>query len=217
MTERRLLETIHGTPWIADLLTLFDFEVARAADGPIEPVTLASGEPWEAIAGDGTGGSFLLVGTGEVRPVLYVGSEGEGGLVARSLRDALTLVVGVSSLHDATTIPAERNDGRDLNDFLGRTDDEIREYRPELDADRDRLRSALGLPPVDDALLRSLQAAAADSGYRPLNQQGDRLRPMLAWLEEAEEAAHPRVPEPPVTATPSTHPDEPMPGQIALF
>ena len=28
---------IHGTPWIADLLVLFDFDIARAADGPIEP------------------------------------------------------------------------------------------------------------------------------------------------------------------------------------
>jgi hypothetical protein len=35
---------IHGTPWIADLLTLFDFEIARAADEPIEPVTLPGGE-----------------------------------------------------------------------------------------------------------------------------------------------------------------------------
>jgi hypothetical protein len=174
VTDRRLLDMIHGTPWIADLLTWFDFEVARAADGPIQPVTLASGEPLEAIAGDGTGGSFLLVGTGDLRPVLYVGSECEGGLVARNLRDALALVVGVSSLHDATTIPAEQNDGRDLHAFLGRTDAEIREDHPELDANRDRLRSALGLAPVDGELLRSLQAAAADFRYRPLTGPTDR-------------------------------------------
>jgi hypothetical protein len=208
---------IHDTPWIADLLTWFDFEVARAADGPILPVTLASGEPLEAIAGDSTGGSFLLVGTGDPRPVLYVGSECEGGLIARSLRDALALIVGVSSLHDATTVPAEQNNGRDLHNWLDSADVEIREDHPELDANRDRLRSALGLPTVDDPLLRSLQAAAADFRYRPLTGQGVRLRPMLAWLEEAEEAADPGVPEPPVTVTPWTRPDEPIPGQIALF
>ncbi|GIE81823.1 hypothetical protein Aph02nite_77730 [Actinoplanes philippinensis] len=217
MTDRRLLDTIHSTPWISDLLTLFDFEVARAADGTIEPVTLASGEPLEAVAGDSTGGCFLLVGTGDARPVLYVGSEGEGGLVAGSLRDALALVVGVSSLHDATTFPAEQNDGRDLRTFLDRADEEIRDNQPDLDTNRDLLRGALGLPSVDDTLLRALQAAAADFGYRPLNGRGDHLRPMLAWLEEAEEAAHPRIPEPPRTVPPSPCPHEPMPGQIALF
>ncbi|MEU4626646.1 hypothetical protein AB0G04_42515 [Actinoplanes sp. NPDC023801] len=217
MTDRRLLDMIHGTPWIADLLTWFEFEVARAADGPIGSVTLTSGEPLEAIAGDGTGGCFLLVGAGDPRPVLYVGSECEGGLIARNLRDALALVVGTSSLHDATTIAVDQNDGRDLHNFLGCTDAEIREDHPELDANRDRLRSALGLPPVDDALLRSLQAAAADFRYRPLTEQGMRLRPMLAWLEKAEEAAHPEAPEPPAAVAPPPRPDEPLPGQIALF
>ncbi|OJF12348.1 hypothetical protein [Couchioplanes caeruleus] len=216
--DRELLDKIDATPWIADLLTLFDFEVARAADGPIEPVTLPGGQPLETIAGDGTGGSFLLVGAGAVRPVLYVGSEGEGGLVATNLRDALALVVGVSSLHDATTFSVDEDDGRALRDFLARTDDEIREDRPELDDDRDRLREALGLPPVDDVLLRSLQAAAADITYRPINEQGDRFRPMLAWLEDAEEAERPVVLaslSPP--APPAVRPDEPMPGQLGLF
>jgi hypothetical protein len=125
--------------------------------------------------------------------VLYVGSEGEGGLVATNLRDVLALVVGVSSLHDATTFPVDEDDGRALRDFLARTADEIREDWPELDDDRDRLREALGLSAVDDALLQSLQAAAADINYRPINERGDRLRPMLAWLEDAEEAERPVV------------------------
>jgi hypothetical protein len=218
VTDRELLDMIHGTPWIADLLTHFDFEVARAADGPIEPVTLPGSEPMEAIAGDASGGCFLLVGTGVVRPVLYIGSEGEGGLVATSLRDALSLVVSVSSLHDATAFPIDQDGGRALRAFLARADDEIREDRPELNDDRDRLREALGLSPADDALLRSLQTAAADIGYRPINDRGDRLRPMLAWLEDAEEAERPPALASPEHPAPSTvHPDKPMPGQLGLF
>lgn len=218
MTDLELLDIIRGTPWVDDLLTLFDFEVARAADGPVEPVTLPGGEPLEVIAGDGSGGSFLLVGTGEARPVLYVGSEGEGGLVATSLRDALTLVVGVSSLHDATTFPVDEDGGRALLAFLARTDDEIRADRPGFDDDRARLREALALPRAGLELLRSLQAAAADTGYRPVNADGDRLRPMLAWREGAEEAAFPVVvafPEAPPLPVPRR--DEPMPGQLGLF
>jgi hypothetical protein len=218
VTDRELLDLIDRTPWIADSLTLFDFEVGRAADGPIQPVTLASGEQLEPIAGDATGGCFLLVGAGADRPVLYVGSEGEGGLVANSLREALALVVGVASLHDATRFPIEQDGGRALRDYLARADDEIREDWPELDADRDRLRNALGLPPIDDALLQSLQTAAADVTFRPLNEWGDLFRPMLAWREDAEQAEHPEAepsPEPPPVSV--IRPDEPIPGQLGLF
>jgi hypothetical protein len=218
VTDQELLDMIHGTPWIADLLTLFDFEIARAADGPIEPVTLPGGEQLETIAGDGSGGSFLLVGAATARPVLYVGSEGEGGLVATNLRDALALVVGVSSLHDATTFPVDEDGGWLLRDFLVRTDDEIREDWPELDDDRDRLRETLDLPPVDVALLRSLQSAAADIAYRPINEQGNRFRPMLAWLEDAEEAERPvALASLKPSAPPAVRRDEPMPGQLGLF
>ncbi|WP_433652069.1 hypothetical protein ACQP2C_06250 [Micromonospora zamorensis] len=218
VTDHELLDIIHGTPWIADLLTLFDFEVARAADGPIEPVTLPGGEPLATIASDGSGGSFLLVGAGAVRSVLYVGSEGEGGLVATNLRDALTLIVGVSSLHDATAFPVDEDDRRILGDFLARASDEIRREWPELDDDRSRLREALRLPPVDDALLRSLHAAAADIRYRPTNERGDRFRPMLAWLEDVEEPDHPILMAARELPAPSTvRPDEPMPGELGLF
>jgi hypothetical protein len=218
VTDRELLDVIDRTPWIADSLTLFDFEVGRAADGPVQSVALDGGQQLEPIAGDSTGGCFMLVGTGTVRPVLYVGSEGEGGLIAHSLREALALLVGVSSLHDATTFPIEQDQGRALRDYLARTDDEIREDRPDLDAARDRLRKALGLPPVDDDLLRSLHAVAADLRFRPLNEWGDRFRPMPAWLEDAEQPQHPMAGEPPEPQPPSTIPrDESIPGQLGLF
>jgi hypothetical protein len=218
VTDRELLDVIDRTPWIANALTHFDFEVARAADGPIQPVTLAGGDELEPIAGDATGGCFLLIGTGTMRPVLYVGSEGEGGLVANGLREALALVVGVSSLHDATAYPIEQEEGRALRDFLARADDEIREEWPELDADRDRLRRALGLPPVDDELLRSLQTAAGDIKFRPLNEWGDRFRPLLAWLQDVEQVEHPGVEAAPeLQAHSAIRPDEPMPGQLGLF
>jgi hypothetical protein len=108
--------------------------------------------------------------------------------------------------------------GRSLHDFLARADEEIRKGWPELDNDRDRVRRALVLPQVDDALLRSLHAAAAIVNYRPVNERGERYRPMLAWLEDAEEAEHPATQTyPEISVHPATRHDEPKPGQLGLF
>jgi len=96
-----LLAHIRATPWLADLLaTQFDFDLTR--DDPVEQVHLANGQPLTPVAGDGAGGTFLLTPAGAV---VYAGSEGEGGLIAANLRDALALVVGLPSLHDALARP----------------------------------------------------------------------------------------------------------------
>src|SRR5690348_3800203 len=80
-----LLAQIRATPWLADLLaSQFDFDLTR--DDPVEPVHLAGGERLDPIAGDASGGTFLCTPSGAV---VYAGSEGEGGLIASNLRDAL--------------------------------------------------------------------------------------------------------------------------------
>lgn len=215
MNDRELLDLIEGTPWIATLLGRFDFDLYRRDYGPVEPVTLASGEPLEMIAGDGGGGAFLLAGSGPQRPMVYVGSEGEGGLVATRLRDGLALIIGVSSLHDATAFPVDEDGGRKLRDWLATADAEIRKDWPELDTARTQLRTALNLRQVDDALLRSLHEAAADLRYRPFNEEGLPYRSMLGWVEEPSWHGPDRP-----TTVPTTVPagaDEQLPGQTSLF
>ncbi|SCF10341.1 hypothetical protein GA0070558_12859 [Micromonospora haikouensis] len=181
-----LLGRIAGEAWIVDLLRRFDFDLDRAADGPPEAVHLPNGEPLEMIAGDASGGAFMLVGDdngddngdGVARPVLYVGSEGEGGLIATDLRAALSLVVGLSSVHDATSVPYGDDGGARLREWLARADEEIREDWPELDAERARLRQALDLPEAD-GLLEALHRLAADEDYRPVSDAGDRYEAMV--------------------------------------
>jgi hypothetical protein len=155
------------------LLRDFDFDLERTANGPVEPVRLESGEPLEMVAGDAAGGAFMLVGTGDPHPVVYVGSEGTGGLIATGLRDALALVVGLSSIHDATAFEY----GADLRASLAAADAELREDWPDLDADRQRLREALDLPDAH-GLLEALHRAAADERFRPINAEGDRFDSM---------------------------------------
>ncbi|MFI6159909.1 hypothetical protein ACIA59_08175 [Micromonospora haikouensis] len=180
--ESLLLGRIAGEAWIVDLLRRFDFDLDRVADGPPEAVHLPNGEPLEMIAGDASGGAFMLVGDdngdGVARPVLYVGSEGEGGLIATDLRAALSLVVGLSSVHDATSVPYGDDGGARLREWLARADEEIREDWPELDAERARLRQALDLPEAD-GLLEALHRLAADEDYRPVSDAGDRYEAMV--------------------------------------
>jgi hypothetical protein len=177
MHDDQRLALIRTTPRIAELLTGFDVDVTRVADGPPEPITLPGGEPLEMIAGDASGGAFLLVGSQRTRPVVYAGSEGEGGLIAASLRDALALVVGLPSLHDAVSLPWGDDGGR-LREWLAAEDEDLRRADQELDAKRAELRATLDLPAASE-LLEALHVAAADDRYRPVNARGDSFDSML--------------------------------------
>ncbi|GHJ44388.1 hypothetical protein Cs7R123_17300 [Catellatospora sp. TT07R-123] len=164
-----LLAQIQASPWLADLLAQrFDFDLTRT--DPVEQVHLAGGVPLTPIAGDSAGGTFLLTPSGAV---VYAGSEGEGGLIAHDLRDALALVVGVANLHDALSLPP----GEDLLRALAELDEEIRQDDAldpggqTLDEARAQARQALDLPPVE-GLLAALHAAADDDSFRPISEHG---------------------------------------------
>jgi hypothetical protein len=179
MDDDDLLGRIRQTAWIAELLAEFDFAIDRVANGPVEAVHLPGGGALEMIAGDAAGGAFLLADPVDGRrPVVYAGSEGEGGMIAEGLREALALVVGLPSIHDATAFRMDGDGAARLRESLARADDEIREDWPGLDADRARLREALDLPEAG-GLLESLHAAAADDRYRPVSDRGDTYESML--------------------------------------
>lgn len=87
---------------LRELLAFFGFDVdrAKAEDG----ASIASGLPLEPVAGDFAGGQFYLCGeVGSERPVLYASSEGQAGLVANNLCEAVELVVGLPHWHDCLT------------------------------------------------------------------------------------------------------------------
>lgn len=56
MSDAVLLDLVRSTQWIAKLLLDFDFDTERVADGPVEPVHLAAGEP--RPFGDNRGGEL---------------------------------------------------------------------------------------------------------------------------------------------------------------
>ncbi|GIJ44283.1 hypothetical protein Val02_11690 [Virgisporangium aliadipatigenens] len=163
MRDDEILAAARADAGLRELLREFDFDLERVADGPVERVRFPGDPTWEMIAGDASGGAFLRLADGAI---VYVGSEGEGGLIAPNLRAALAAVVGLPSIHDALSQP---NDD-ELVRYLVEADDEIRADRPSLDEDRIRVKNAFDLPQAD---LAALHRAAADERYRPISAEGD--------------------------------------------
>lgn len=185
MLDDEILDLVRRTPWLDGLLARCEFELARAAHGPVEPIRLAGGEPLEMIAGDGGGGAYLSVGTpGPVRPVVYASSEGRGGKIADSLSAALALVAGVPGHVSEATCHRLDDGGGELLAYLSRVEADEHDYWPEAADARARIRQALDLPPLDDAMLRALHAADADERYRPFSADGDRYDPLVRAATE---------------------------------
>jgi len=119
----------------------FNFDLDRAADGPAEPVRLASGGSLDVVAGCDTGGTYFVCADGSL---LYADSEGSAGIMGSSVDEALDIMIGLPGWRDCLALtPA---DGEE--EILARVteiEDEMREY-DDIDAARAELRAALGLP-----------------------------------------------------------------------
>lgn len=95
-----ILDSIRRDSDLAESLwCVCEFDLSR--NDPGEVVRLPSGVALEAIAGDYTGGTFFLCGDrSKDRAVLYASSEGQAGLIGRTLTEALEIMVGLPSWWD---------------------------------------------------------------------------------------------------------------------
>jgi hypothetical protein len=168
-----LLRKLLGIPEAEEFLAWpGDFEPCRSGHG--EKIHLLSGVPLEAIAGDGGGGTYYRVGGPHEanRPVLYVSSEGEGGLIADSLSQVLELVIGLPYWQDCLPGGGLPLDGLEA---------EYRTTLADLDERRDRVAALLGVgrPPAAELIAR-LHACVGRTvpDYLPVNEKGDVFRPL---------------------------------------
>jgi hypothetical protein len=157
-----LLQRVHRAPELIALLAdAFEFDVRRGAVA--DDSNLASGSPLESIAGDFTGGTFYLCGNPEsTRPVLYASSEGEAGIIAKNLSEALALVVGLPYWRSCLTYSADGDLGamESASAFLQR---EMMTSRPTIDAEQSRAAELLGLPLEPASVLVSRLRVAVKS------------------------------------------------------
>ncbi|WP_153456355.1 tetratricopeptide repeat protein [Streptomyces smaragdinus] len=143
------LELLRADPALAALAAFpFDFDLERAEHG--EEVRLASGAALTPIAGDDTGGTFFVCAGG---PVLYASSEGQAGLIAGSVDEALELVVGLPGWRDLLGFTAG-DPPDELCAEVAELEGEMRaSYAPDLDEQRSGLLAALGLAALGPAEL----------------------------------------------------------------
>lgn len=99
-TSSDLLSVVRRDERLSALLaTIFEFDTSRGDEGV--DAELSSSLPLARLAGDFTGGTFFWCGrSDEERPVLYASSEGQAGLIADTLGEALELVIGLPYWRD---------------------------------------------------------------------------------------------------------------------
>ncbi|AZP22895.1 hypothetical protein EJC51_46850 [Streptomyces aquilus] len=155
-----LLGLIQTAPEVDLLLrSSFGFDIHRKHNG--DGLRLASGAPLEVIAGESAGGAyFLCAEQNGRRPVVFASSEGQGGLLADDLADALEIIIGL--------------EWRDCLTFSGGGDVEVMQtsaqhlersrdkHNPDIDKEVTQVAAALSLRivPVADLIIR-LHAAAS--------------------------------------------------------
>ncbi|WP_433063588.1 hypothetical protein [Dactylosporangium sp. CS-033363] len=161
-----VLQLLAETPDLSDILReLIDFDVEDLAYAGAFAARLSSGEGLEAIAVDGTGGRYLLVGApAPVRRVLFATSEGSAGPVGPSLADALATMVAVPNWRDLLGFSGggRLDEMRRAQAWLA--DGEQRRH-PDLGELQVALAAGLGLVLPDDPVLALWAAvSAADPG-----------------------------------------------------
>jgi hypothetical protein len=155
-----LLDLMQNTPDIHKLLqSSFGFDIGRKRCG--DGLRLASGAPLEPIAGEFAGGAYLLCAEEDGRrPVVFASSEGEGGLIADDLTDALEIIVGLAwqdclRFSGGGDVDVMQVCARHLERFLARDN-------PDLAKERAQVAAALSLRvvPVADLVIRLHGAAS---------------------------------------------------------
>ncbi|WP_411073902.1 hypothetical protein [Streptomyces sp. cmx-4-7] len=184
-SSAHLLDLIRTTPEIDLLLrSPFGFDIHRKYYG--EDLRLASGEPLEVIAGESAGGAyFLCAERNGRRPVVFASSEGEGGLIADDLAEALEIIIGL--------------EWRDCLSFSGGGDVEVMQasarhlerhraaHYPDMDDEAARVAAALSLRilPAADLVVR-LHAAASrtEPDYVVTDDAGEAFDPLFGESTE---------------------------------
>ncbi|ROQ78058.1 hypothetical protein EES39_29450 [Streptomyces sp. ADI92-24] len=155
-----LLDLVRRMPDVHELLrSFFSYDIGRKRCG--DGLTLASGRLLEPIGGEFAGGAYLLCAEKDGRrPMLFAGSEGEGGLIADDLTGALEIIIGLA-WQDCLTFSGGGDVGgmQSTAQYLERS---LVRDNPQIAEERAAVAAALSLRvvPVADLVIRLQESAS---------------------------------------------------------
>lgn len=153
MSEAALLKVLRTSTDARRILEAdFDF---RVLPSPPESslFRLRNGTGHEEIGADGSGGEFVLCDAGSLgaRPLLYVSSEGQAGVIAQSLEKGLSLIVDLPYWKDCLHFSAGGQIA-EMRRVVSLSEDDLIARTPHIPLSRQAMRKLFGLSSVSDSL-----------------------------------------------------------------
>jgi hypothetical protein len=150
-TEVGLLKVLRTSPDVSQLLERhFDFVSLPA---PTESRLFRLGEKayYELVGRDKSGGEFALCDNEilPTRPLLYISSEGQAGIIGPSLENGLSMIIDLPYWHDCLKFSGGGQIA-EMRRVVSIAEDENLELAPQLCSIRHKLRAWLTLSPLPD-------------------------------------------------------------------
>lgn len=123
---------------------------------------LRDGIAYEVIATDASGGMFALceARSPSARPLLYASSEGQAGIIARSLEHGLSIIIELPYWQDCLKF-SKGGQLVEMRRVIPLAESDLVARRPQIATNREAVRRLLGLSMISD-VVASLHSALTD-------------------------------------------------------
>lgn len=173
------VEMLRSDPQVCeDLVWACDVELCVPAEED-HWFILASNFPYRIFAHDASGGHFALCGEVEPKPVIFVSSEGQGGIIASHLQEAIQLVTTLPMWQDCLKFSGG---GRleEMQRVVPLALEEMREEEPNIEPICKRIMKALSLDPLPDPVgILHASVTVLSEQYKALGPDGEPLSPLF--------------------------------------
>jgi hypothetical protein len=162
MNEASLLEVLRTSSEVKRILERdFDFQL-------FPPTTesglfhFSDGTAFELIAGDGGGGEFVLCdGRGSpTRPLLFVSSDGQKGIIARNLERGIATIIDLPYWYDCLHFSGG-GQLAEMRRVVPLSEEDLVAHKPNIMSSRDTLRTQLRISRISDPV-QELHAAITE-------------------------------------------------------
>ncbi len=187
MNESNLLEVMRTSSlakWILE--EDFDFLIFNQSEKS-SLFHLPDGANCEVFARDAGGGEFALCDTGSLpsRPLLYASSEGQAGIIGKSLGSGLATIIDLPHWQDCLHFSGG-GQLAEMRRIAPLAEADLLAENPGIESNRKAVRTALGLAPLSDPI-GQLHAAITElsSSYPVFSEDDSQFGPLFGKLTAA--------------------------------